>query len=154
MAAEVLTDDGKKAQGTVSALGADATSAAATGDQDSASGEAEGAAEATESADATSTDSSAPVQMRISVADPGQLAGEADASVKVTIKVGASDGKVLTVPLAAIHTSSDGQARVQVQRAGRLTDVHVTVGLSAAGLVEVRPAGGTLKQGDRVVVGK
>jgi multidrug efflux pump subunit AcrA (membrane-fusion protein) len=74
--------------------------------------------------------------------------------VKVTIKVGASDGKVLTVPLAAIHTSSDGQARVQVQRAGRLTDVHVTVGLSAAGLVEVRPAGGTLKQGDRVVVGK
>jgi peptidoglycan hydrolase-like protein with peptidoglycan-binding domain len=154
MAAEVLTDDGKKAQGTVSALGADATSAATTGDGDSAAGESGGTVEATESADATTTDSSAPVQLRISIADPGQLAGEAEASVKVTIKVGASDGEVLTVPLAAIHTSSDGQARVQVQRAGGLTDVHVTVGLSAAGLVEVKPAGGTLKQGDRVVVGK
>ena len=157
MAAEVLTDDGKKAQGTVSALGADATSAATTDDSESSqggTGESDGTAEATESTDATTTDSSAPVQLRISIADPGQLAGEADASVKVTIKVGASDGKVLTVPLAAIHTSSDGRARVQVQRAGGLTDVHVTVGLSAAGLVEVKPAGGTLKQGDRVVVGK
>jgi peptidoglycan hydrolase-like protein with peptidoglycan-binding domain len=154
MAAEVLTDDGKKAQGTVSALGADATSAATTGESESSQGESGGTAESTESADATSTDSSAPVQLRISIADPGQLAGEADASVKVTIKVGASDGEVLTVPLAAIHTSSDGRARVQVQRAGGLTDVHVTVGLSAAGLVEVKPAGGTLKQGDRVVVGK
>lgn len=157
MAAEVLTDDGKKAQGTVSALGADATSAVTTGDGESSqgeTGESDGTAEATESADATTTDSSAPVQLRISIADPGQLAGEADASVKVTIKVGASDGKVLTVPLAAIHTSADGRARVQVQRGGGLTDVHVTVGLSAAGLVEVKPAGGTLKQGDRVVVGK
>lgn len=76
--------------------------------------------------------------------------------MKVTIKVGASDGKVLTVPVAAVRTSADGQARVRVQRDGKLTDIHVKVGLSAAGLVEVKPTDGTasLKRGDQVVVGQ
>lgn len=86
--------------------------------------------------------------------DSGELADEAEAAVKVTIKIGASDGKVLVVPLAAIRTSSDGKVRVQVERGGRLSDVHVTVGLSAAGLVEVKATSGTLEQGDKVVVGE
>ncbi|MFI6407925.1 peptidoglycan-binding protein [Streptomyces sp. NPDC050548] len=152
MTAQLTTADGKSATGTVdvvadgsgsgsdSSSGADssATAPSATGETDSAAG----------------SDSTAAVQVRITVPEPGPLAGEAGAAVKVTIKVGASDGKVLTVPMAAIHTSSDGLARVQVAHGDTVTDVHVTVGLSAAGIVEVEPAGGTLTAGERVVVGE
>lgn len=160
MAVELTTTDGKKAKGTVSALGADAASSAGTG---TTTGDSEGSdgttqesttTEAAGTSGTSGTDTSSPVQLRISVPDPGELADEAEAAVKVTIKIGASDGKVLVVPLAAIRTSSDGKARVQVERGGRLSDVHVTVGLSAAGLVEVKPTSGTLKQSDKVVVGE
>lgn len=162
MAVELTTAGGEKAQGTVSALGADAAPSTAEGDGGQSTEEASQGSESdagAESADATDEapaagDPSAPVPLRISVPDPGPLAGQAGASVKVTIEIGASDGKVLTVPLAAIRTSADGKARVQVQRDSGLSDVQVTVGLSAAGLVEVKPAGGALKQGDNVVVGK
>jgi peptidoglycan hydrolase-like protein with peptidoglycan-binding domain len=158
MAVELTTTDGKKAAGKVSALGADAASSttAATGSGDDSEGSA-GTTSGDTATDATGTsaaDSSAPVQLRISVPNSGELADEAEAAVKVTIKIGASDGKVLVVPLAAIRTSSDGNVRVQVERGGRLSDVHVTVGLSAAGLVEVKPTSGTLEQGDKVVVGE
>ncbi|MFJ8754348.1 peptidoglycan-binding protein [Streptomyces sp. NPDC102441] len=156
MAVELTTTDGKKAEGTVSALGADAApSTTTTGDSEETAGTTSGSAE-TEAAGtgASATNASAPVQLRISVPDSGDLADEAEAAVKVTIKIGASDGKVLVVPLAAIRTSSDGKARLQVERDGKLSDVHVTVGLSAAGLVEVKPTGGTLKQSDKVVVGE
>jgi hypothetical protein len=168
MAAEVTTQEGKKVQGTLSAVGADSTpsstagaaagsSTAGTAGTDSAegagAGDGSGAGTGTSTGSAD-TDPSAPVQLRISLPDPGPLAGQADATVKVTIKIGASNGKVLTVPLAAVRTSSDGQARVQVVRDGRTSDVPVTVGLSAAGVVEVKPTGGTLGQGDNVVVGE
>jgi multidrug efflux pump subunit AcrA (membrane-fusion protein) len=153
MAVELTTTEGKKAEGTVSALGADAATSTTTDGGDGAAGTT---SESTDSAasGSSATDPSAPVQLRISIPEPGALAGQAEASVKVSIKIGASDGKVLTVPVAAVRTSSDGQARVQVQRGGKLTDVQVTVGLSAAGLVEVKPTSGTLKQGDEVVVGE
>ncbi|WP_405538789.1 peptidoglycan-binding protein [Streptomyces sp. NBC_00075] len=158
MAVELTTTDGKKAAGTVSALGADATSSTtgATGSGEDSEGAGGTAAEGTEdeASGTSATGSSAPVQLRISVPDSGELADEAEAAVKVTIKIGASDGKVLVVPLAAIRTSSDGKVRVQVERGGRLSDVHVTVGLSAAGLVEVKATSGTLEQGDKVVVGE
>ncbi|MEV0741487.1 peptidoglycan-binding protein [Streptomyces sp. NPDC050549] len=158
MAVEMTTTDGKKARGTVSALGADAASSTTTatgsdGDSEGSTGTTSGDT-GSESAGTSATDSSAPVQLRISVPDSGELADEAEAAVRVTIKIGASDGKVLVVPLAAIRTSSDGNVRVQVERGGRLSDVHVTVGLSAAGLVEVKPTSGTLEQGDKVVVGE
>ncbi|MEU9184682.1 peptidoglycan-binding domain-containing protein [Streptomyces sp. NPDC048484] len=165
MAAELTTNDGKKVAGTVNAIGADAvpptTSGGGEGSEGSEGETSEGTGTGTGDTAATDTSgaaagggTSAPVQMRISIPEPGPLAGEARASVKVTIKIGASDGKVLTVPLAAVHTASDGQARVQVQRAGGVSDVHVTVGLSAAGVVEVEPDGGKLKRGDQVVVGE
>lgn len=162
MAVELTTAGGEKTQGTVSALGADAAPSTAEGNGEQPTGEVSRGVESepgAESADATDEapaagDPSAPVPLRISVPDPGPLAGQAGASVKVTIKIGASDGKVLTVPLAAIRTSADGKARVQVQRDSGVSDVQVTVGLSAAGLVEVKPAGGALKQGDNVVVGR
>ncbi|MFM9569696.1 peptidoglycan-binding protein [Streptomyces turgidiscabies] len=163
MPVELTTTDGKKAKGTVSALGADAapSTGAGTGedsDTDTSGGEgSDGAPEEGTGGAATGTSAggaSSPVQLRISVPSTGALAGEAETAVKVTIRIGASDGEVLVVPLAAIRTSADGKARVQVERAGKVSDVHVTVGLSAAGLVEVKPTGGTLEQGDKVVVGE
>lgn len=162
MAVDVTTTDGRKAKGTLTAVGAGAAApAAATDGSADGRGTATAAAGAAGTGDsdgtaaaAPGTDDSAPTQLQISIADPGPLAGEADTAVKVTIAVGSSHGKVLTVPLAAIRTSADGQARVQVQRAGAVADVPVTVGLSAAGLVEVTPDGGALKEGDHVVVGQ
>ncbi|MER5274194.1 peptidoglycan-binding protein [Streptomyces sp. NPDC002809] len=153
MTVELTTAGGEKTRGTVSALGADAAPSTAEGDGEQPTGETSGGAESAEEAPAAG-DPSAPVPLRISVPDPGPLAGQAGASLKVTIEIGASDGKVLTVPLAAIRTSADGKARVQVQRDSGVSDVQVTVGLSAAGLVEVKPVGGALKQGDHVVVGR
>jgi hypothetical protein len=168
MAVEVTTADGSKAAGTVDAIGAEAASATATDNAEGSAGTGSGSTDAASAgagstgaeapggsgAGASGSNLAAPVQMLISLPDPGPLAGQADASVKVTIEVGASDGKVLTVPLAAIRTSSDGQARVQVRRGGAVSDVQVTVGLSAAGLVEVKPTAETLNQGDEVVVGE
>jgi peptidoglycan hydrolase-like protein with peptidoglycan-binding domain len=146
MTARLTTADGKSAQGTVDVV-ADGSG--------SSSGTDSAATAPSTSADTNSaSDSTAAVQVRITVPEPGPLAGEAEAAVKVTIKVGASDGKVLTVPMAAIHTSSDGRARVKVERGDAVTDVHVTVGLSAAGIVEVKPDGGTLEAGEKVVVGE
>lgn len=146
MTAQLTTADGKSAQGTVDVVADGSDSSAAT---DSAAT----APSTTDDTNSTS-DSTGAVQVRITVPEPGPLAGEAEAAVKVTIKVGASDGKVLTVPMAAIHTSSDGRARVKVQHGATVTDVHVTVGLSAAGIVEVKPDGGALQAGERVVVGE
>ncbi|MFD4556005.1 peptidoglycan-binding protein [Streptomyces sp. NPDC058469] len=146
MTAQLTTADGKSAKGTVDVIGGGTDSSAASATAPSTTG-------STTDTGSTS-DSTAAVQVRITVPEPGPLAGEAEAAVKVTIKVGASDGKVLTVPMAAIHTSSDGRARVKVEHGDTVTDVHVTVGLSAAGIVEVKPAEGTLKAGERVVVGE
>ncbi|MFG2676608.1 peptidoglycan-binding protein [Streptomyces sp. NPDC048445] len=162
MAVDLTTTEGEKAHGTVAALGADAApptpqdgadhgASAGTTEQGAGSETGEDGGEA---ADPSGSSSSAPVQLRISVPEPGPMAGQAGASVKVTIKIGDSDGKVLTVPLAAVRTSADGKARVQVLRGGNARDVRVTVGLSASGLVEVKPDGTALKQGDAVVVGQ
>ncbi|WP_041999888.1 peptidoglycan-binding protein [Streptomyces sp. AcH 505] len=174
MAVEVAAaGGGKTAAGVVEAIGADAaplsSPGAAESDGTAPAGAEAGTADgpggtnssgrgtsgsAATGSDSTGSDPSAPVQLRVSLPDPGPLTGQSEAAVKVTIKVGASKGNVLTVPLAAVRTSADGKARVQIQRAGGVSDVDVTVGLSAGGLVEVKPAGGTLAQGDRVVVGE
>lgn len=176
MTVEVQTPDGKKAKGTVTALGDDAEKASTQdGKQETTSGgDASGTDSSGTSADDASSDSasgsgstsgsgsessgagdpSAPVQLRIAVPDPGPLAGQAGASVTVTIEVGASDGPVLAVPVAAIHTSADGKARVRVQRDDKAVEVPVKVGLAAAGVVEVRPTSGRLDKGERVVVGE
>lgn len=161
MTAQLTTADGKSAQGTVDVVANGANGSGGSGGSDGAeSGDDSSAADTSDAAPSTSddtdstADSTAAVQVRITVPEPGPLVGEAGAAVKVTIKVGASDGKVLTVPMAAIHTSSDGRARVKVEHGDIVTDVHVTVGLSTAGIVEVKPDGGALKAGERVVVGE
>ncbi|MFD0638218.1 hypothetical protein ACFQ9X_48375 [Catenulispora yoronensis] len=90
----------------------------------------------------------------MTAANPAQLAGLADSAVQMTVTIGASDGPVLAVPVAAVFTSADGQAKVRVLRSdGSEEPVPVTLGLAASGYVEVKPQAGTvLVEGDRVVV--
>ena len=87
-------------------------------------------------------------------ADQATLSGQEGAPVKVSIVVGSTSDPVLVVPVAAVSTGADGQARVQVERPeGRTENVAVRVGLTALGYVQVSPSGGDLAEGDRVVVG-
>lgn len=74
---------------------------------------------------------------------------------KVTIPIATTEGAVLVVPLAAVTTTADGSSRVEVLSSqGVFRQVEVTLGLAAAGFVEVRPkAGAQLEAGARVVVG-
>jgi len=83
---------------------------------------------------------------------PASLVGT---SVKLSIAVHATKGKVLAVPIGALSVAADGTSRVQVDLgASRTRFVSVTPGLAAQGFVEVTPTGtGKLKVGDRVVVG-
>jgi peptidoglycan hydrolase-like protein with peptidoglycan-binding domain len=82
---------------------------------------------------------------------PAQLVG---ASVKLTIAVKSTKDAVLVVPVTALSVGADGNARLQVQRGGGLSQyVTVEPGLAAQGLVEVRPVNGRLDAGDLVVAG-
>jgi hypothetical protein len=84
-------------------------------------------------------------------AGPVSLVG---ASVKLTIAVKSTRGRVLAVPASALSLGGDGNARLQVRRRGRIVLVTVAPGLAADGLVEVRGVGaGRLREGDLVVVG-
>ncbi|MBM2619445.1 hypothetical protein JIG36_28215 [Actinoplanes sp. LDG1-06] len=86
--------------------------------------------------------------------DRARAAALTGRSVQVSIEVGRTGGEVLAVPVAAVFTASDGQARVTVADAtGARRDVPVEPGLAAGGDVEVTPVGGAaLEEGDRVVV--
>jgi hypothetical protein len=76
------------------------------------------------------------------------------ASVKLTIAVESTEGKVLAVPVSALSVGGDGSSRVEVRRGGDTRLVTVNPGLAAEGFVEIRPAGGEpLREGDLVVVG-
>jgi hypothetical protein len=84
-------------------------------------------------------------------AGPVSLVG---ASVKLTIAVKSTHGRVLAVPASALSLGGDGNARLQVRRGGRVVLVAVAPGLAADGLVEVRALGGRrLRPGDLVIVG-
>ena len=80
------------------------------------------------------------------------LVGEA---FKVSITVGGTGHKVLSVPVAAVYTASDGQARVTVQdQGGRIRDVPVEAGLSTGGFVQITPVEeDAVRAGSLVVVG-
>ena len=84
-----------------------------------------------------------------------QLGQLREANVRVTIPVKSTNGKVLTVPVAALSAGSDGGSRVEVLRDGKVELVPVTVGLSADGFAQVSPSGdASLADGDQVVVGR
>ncbi|MFN0147309.1 MAG: peptidoglycan-binding protein [Dehalococcoidia bacterium] len=82
-------------------------------------------------------------------------AGLKDAPLRVTFRVGSTDGDVLAVPLAALSTRANGESVVdRVAPDGTRALVTVRPGLIADGLVEVTPVGGELSAGDFVVVGE
>ena len=82
---------------------------------------------------------------------PLQLVG---ASVRLTIPTKTTNGEALVVPISALSVRSDGSTQLQVERSiGNVSTVVVSAGLSAQGFVEVTPVTGSLKAGDRVVIG-
>ncbi len=76
------------------------------------------------------------------------------ANVKVTVPLQQTRGAVLVVPVAALSTDSAGTVRVSTVSGRDTRTVEVEVGLSAQGYAEVRPVTGSLRPGDRVVVGR
>jgi peptidoglycan hydrolase-like protein with peptidoglycan-binding domain len=81
---------------------------------------------------------------------PSSLVGS---SVKLTIAVKSTAGRVLAVPVSTLSVGGGGNARLQLRRGGRTHFVTVVPGLAARGLVEVRPIGRQrLAAGDEVVV--
>lgn len=82
-------------------------------------------------------------------------------NVRVRIAVGATEGDVLSVPLAALTAGPGGESRIEVvesdPREGKDAKTRLVVvetGLAAKGAVEVAPVDGELDEGDLVVVGK
>ena len=91
------------------------------------------------------------VYIEVEVASPpAKLAG---ASVRLTIPVVSSGGRVLAVPLGALTMAADGSSRVQRDRDGLIEYITVQPGLSADGYVAITPITDTLVVEDLVVVG-
>ena len=91
---------------------------------------------------------------------PEQISLVQGSNVRVSIPVGATEGEVLSVPLAALTAGPGGESRIEVvtgdPRDGDDAEtrlVTVETGLAAGGYVEVRPTEGELEEGDLVVVG-
>ncbi|KTR92439.1 hypothetical protein NS220_14300, partial [Microbacterium testaceum] len=92
---------------------------------------------------------------------PAQVTALQGQNVRVMIPVGATQGDVLNVPLAALSAGPGGEERVEVvdgdprdgdRASTRL--VKVETGLAADGAVEVKPIEAALSPGDLVVVGR
>lgn len=81
---------------------------------------------------------------------PASLAGT---SLRLTIPVESTGGKVIAVPVSALSLAADGTSRVQVDNNGTLNFITVEPGLSANGFVEVKPLDGTLSPGQLVAIG-
>ena len=80
-----------------------------------------------------------------------QLVG---ASVRITIPTKTTNGEALIVPVSALSVRATGSTQLQIEvSAGNVRTVIVTAGLSAQGFVEVVPVKGSIKAGDRVVIG-
>jgi len=75
---------------------------------------------------------------------------------RLQIPLERSEGEVLAVPLAALSAGADGSSRVEIERAdGSLDLVTVEVGLQDKNrsLVEIKPIGDSVSEGDMVVIG-
>jgi len=93
--------------------------------------------------------------------EPEQIQQLQGSNVRVVVPVGATEGEVLSVPLAALTAGPGGDSRVEVvegdPRDGERADtrlVTVETGLAAGGYVEVTPVDGDLGEGELVVVGE
>lgn len=95
-----------------------------------------------------------PGRFYLAVKPRGGSASLVGASVKLTIAVRSTRGRVLAVPPSALFVGGDGNARIRVKRGRQTPVVRVVPGLAAEGLVEVRPVGtDSLRPGDLVIVG-
>jgi hypothetical protein len=95
-----------------------------------------------------------PSRFYMAVVPTSSLPSLVGASVKLTIAVKSTSGRVLAVPVSALSIGGDGRSRVQVSHGGRIDLVPVDPGLAAEGLAEVRPQHSSdLRPGDLVVVG-
>jgi hypothetical protein len=77
-------------------------------------------------------------------------------SVKITIPISTTSGKVLAVPTAAVSAAADGTTRVEVEDdpAKPTRFVTVTAGLRAEGFVQITPTkGAVIQEGDLVLTG-
>ncbi|XKK61207.1 peptidoglycan-binding protein [Streptomyces sp. ARC32] len=154
MTVQVTTADGKEAEGVLSEIGGSGTTPEDTGTGPDAEPGGESGSGEPETTTTSGDGTSEPVPLKVTIAKPGPLAENTGGAATVTIEVGESDGKVLAIPIAAVQTSAGGQARVQVERDGRVRRIDVVLGISADGLVEVKPDGGALRKSDLVVVGQ
>lgn len=105
--------------------------------------------------------SSGRLQVVVVADDPAALAEYVFFGARVRIGVASTDDEVLVVPVSAVSVGPDGSSRIEIETApvtddekGTTQVVEVEVGLSAQGLVEIRPkTSGAFGVGDRVVVG-
>ncbi len=107
-------------------------------------------------ADRPGTNGVAADRVYVEILPEGEVSTEVvGQNVRIVIPVSSTGGRVLAVPAAALSATADGSTIVQVDDGGELRTVEVETGLAAEGLVEVTPvAGGTLSEGDFVVVGR
>lgn len=82
-------------------------------------------------------------------------------NLRVRVPIGATEGEVLSVPLAALTAGPGGEERVEIVesdprdgKGAKTRLVLVETGLAARGAVEIRPLDGELEEGDLVVVGR
>lgn len=91
---------------------------------------------------------------------PEQIQQMQGSNLRVAIPVGATEGDVLSVPVAALTAGPGGEARVEVVEGdprdpdARTRLVTVKTGLAASGAVEITPLEGAVHKGDLVVVGR
>jgi len=139
-----MQQDGDQFAATLSGMGAAVAVAPDTSTQNGAAQDGN-----------TQESSVAGVPIRLKPKIPAKLAPFAGQAFKISITVGGTGHAVLSVPVAAVYTTSDGDARVSVQdAAGAVHDVPVEAGLSTGGYVQITPrAAGALAAGSRVVVG-
>jgi hypothetical protein len=151
MAATLEHPNGNTFPATLSRLGGTVPTAPAPDGAGKAGAGKAGAADASQPEAAAITGT----PIRLTLRDPKKLEPFAGQAFKITIKVGATGHAVLAVPVAAVFTAADGQARVSVpDPAGTVRDVAVDAGLTTGGYVQVTPtAADSLHVGDRVVVG-
>lgn len=105
---------------------------------------------------AVSTDAGAGGLATLRVLPDTDILEAIGANIRVSLPVGASDGEVLAVSVAAVYTDADGRTYVDKVVGGtagaeRTEPVEVMLGLVADALVEVRPVG-SLQAGDQVAV--
>ena len=103
-----------------------------------------GAADASSSTQQVTVTTQAPLDF--------SLAGQ---DVKVTFTAAQTTGPVLAVPPGALSSDAAGKLWVIVVGEGQqLTQVEVTTGVQANGLVQVTPVSGVLNPGDLVLIGR